>query len=149
MQYEQAALEYRANYQPTKLQKKALGLINKNMKKLSLRAYFARFAVKTRKYSRLNNPCMRDMGAALCIFSNYLRMRQRKAFQRLRANAAQVFYRNFAGAEASDRDYLLQQTRTLLSTNLNAMDSSQHLEEALMSVLQQSLAYLQKQMSYE
>ncbi len=51
------------------------------------------------------------MGAALCIFANYLRVKQRKAFQRMRANAAQVYYRDFAGAEVRDREKLLNLAR--------------------------------------
>ena len=86
------------------------------------------------------------MGAALCVFANYLRMKQRKAFQRLRANAAQVFYRDFAGAEVRDREKMLSLTRVLLDTNLNVTDASHHLEEAIMSVMEQSLSYLQQQM---
>ena len=59
------------------------------------------------------------MGAALCIFANYIKMKQRRAFQRMRANAAQVYYRDFAGAEVRDRERMLTLTRTLLDTNLN------------------------------
>lgn len=73
----------------------------------------------TNKFSRLNNPSMRDMGAALTIFVNYLRMKQRRAFQRMRANATQVYYRDFAGAEVRDRERMLSLTRRLLDTNLN------------------------------
>ena len=60
----------------------------------------------------------------------------------MRANASQVYFRDFAGAEVRDREHLLKLTRTLLSTNLNVQDSSNNLEEALMSVLEQSLTYL-------
>lgn len=77
---EQATLQYRAAYQPTKLQRKAIGLIYKCSKQVTLRAYFARLAVRTNKFSRLNNPKCRDIGAALCVFVNYLKIRQRKAF---------------------------------------------------------------------
>ena len=76
------------------------------------------------------------MGAALCIFANYLRVKQRKAFQRLRANAAQVYYRDFAGAEIRDREKLLSLTRCMLNTNLNVQDASHHLEESVMSVME-------------
>ena len=89
------------------------------------------------------------MGAALCVFFNYLKMKQRKAFQRLRANAAQVYYRDFAGAETRDRERMLGYTRTLLDTNLNVQDSSRHLEEAVMSVMEQALTYLQTEMCQE
>jgi hypothetical protein len=103
MAQEQATLQYRAAFQPTKLQRKSLGLIYKNAKKMTLKAYFTKFAVQTNNYSRLNNPVLKEMGAALCIFANYLKMKQRRAFQRMRANAAQVYYRDFAGAEVRDR----------------------------------------------
>mmetsp|Transcript_46418 Transcript_46418/g.61481 ORF Transcript_46418/g.61481 Transcript_46418/m.61481 type:complete len:112 (-) Transcript_46418:33-368(-) len=111
MHHEQATLQYRAAYQPTKLQRKAIGLIYKNSKMVNLRAYFAKFAVYTNSFSRLNNPHIKEMGAAMCIFSNYLRMKQRRAFQRMRANATQVYFRDFAGAEVRDREYLLSLTR--------------------------------------
>lgn len=119
MSHEQATLQYKMAFQPTKLQRKSLGLMLKNTKKLTLRAYFARFAVHTNKFSRLNNPHMKEMGAAVCVFANYLRMKQRRAFQRLRANAAQVYYRDFVGAEVRDRERMLALSRTLLDTNLN------------------------------
>ena len=89
------------------------------------------------------------MGAALCVFANYLKMKQRKAFQKMRANAAQVYYRDFAGAETRDRERMLYFTRTLLDTNLNVQDSSRHLEEAIMSVMEQALTYLQTEMCKE
>ena len=104
MHKEQTTLQYRANFQPTKLQRKALGLIHKNSKKINLRAYFTKFAVFTKHYSRLNNPHIKEMGAALCVFINYLRVKQRRAFQRLRANASQVYFRDFVGAEVRDRE---------------------------------------------
>jgi len=55
-------------------------MIYKHSKKVNLRAYFARFAVQTKKFSRLNNPKVKELGAALCVFANYLRVKQRKAF---------------------------------------------------------------------
>jgi len=38
---------------------------------------------------------------------------------------------------------MLALTRILLETNLNAQDASHHLEEAVTSVLEQALTYLQ------
>jgi len=64
----------------------------------------------------------------------------------MRANAAQVYFRDFAGAEVRDRERLIALTRTLLETNLNVQDASHHLEEAVTSVLEQALTYLQEQM---
>ena len=86
---------------------------------MTLKANFAKFAIQTKKFARLNNPHVKEMGAALCVFANYLRMKQRRAFQKMRANAAQVYFRDFAGAEVRDREYLLSLTRMLLDTNLN------------------------------
>ena len=142
MSHEQTTLQYRAAFQPTKVQRKAIGLIYKNSKKITVRAFFARFAVHTNKFSRLNNPSCKEMGAALCIFTNYLRVKQRKAFQRMRANATQVYFRDFAGAETRDRERLLGFTKILLDTNLNVQDASRHLEEAIMSVMENALTYL-------
>ena len=88
-----------------------MGLVYKVSKSVNLRVFFARFAVQAKKFSRLNNPHIKEMGAALCVFTNYLRMKMRKAFQRMRANATQVYYRDFAGAEVRDREYLLGLTR--------------------------------------
>ena len=132
---EEATLQYRAAFQPTKLHRKSIGLIYKHSKRLNLRAYFAKFAVQTGKFSRLNNPVVKEVGAALAVFVNFLRMKKRRAFQKMRANAAQVYYRDFAGAEVRDRERMLVLTRTLLETNLNTQDASQHLEDAITSVL--------------
>ena len=48
-----------------------------------------------------------------------------------------------------DRDLLLSLTRVLLDTNLNLQDSARHIEEAIMSVMEQALTYLQQQMCQE
>lgn len=45
-----------------------------------MRAHFAKFAVHTNRFSRLNNPHIKGLGAALCVFASYLRVKQRKAF---------------------------------------------------------------------
>ena len=45
MHHEQANLQYRTAFQPTKLQRKAVGLVYKVSKSVNLRVYFARFAV--------------------------------------------------------------------------------------------------------
>lgn len=119
MNHEQVTLQYRADFQPTKLQRKAVGLIYKNSKKVNLRAYFAKLAIQTGKFSRLNNPHVKELGAAMCIFANYVKMKIRRAFQRMRANSTQVYYRDFAGAEVRDRERMLSLTRNLLETNLN------------------------------
>ena len=74
---------------------------------MTLRAFFAKFAIMTKKFSRLNNPNNKEMAAALCIFTNYNRMKERMAFQRLRANAADKYYRDFAGAEIRDRETMI------------------------------------------
>lgn len=60
----------------------------------------------------------------------------------MRANATQVYFRDFAGAEVRDRERMLSLTRTLLDTNLNVQDASAHLEEAIMGVMATALTYL-------
>ena len=57
-----------------------------------------------------------------------------------------MYYRDFAGAEIRDRERMLRLSRALYETNLNAQDSSRHLEEAIMNVMEQALTYLQKEM---
>ena len=90
----------------------------------------------------LNNPHNKEMAAAFCIFTNYNRMKERMAFQRLRANAADKYYRDFAGAEIRDREAMIQLSKVLLETNLNSQDASHNLENAITTVLEQSLTYL-------
>ena len=89
------------------------------------------------------------MAAALCMFHNYNRMKERLAFQKMRANAADKYYRDFAGAEMKDREAMMQLTRVLLSTNLNTQDANHNLENSIMNVLEQGLTYLQEQMCHE
>ena len=76
------------------------------------------------------------MAAAFCIFTNYNRMKERMAFQRLRANAADKYYRDFAGAEIRDREAMIQLSKILLATNLNSQDASHNLEDAITTVLE-------------
>ena len=142
MGHEQQQLEYEASYQPTKTQRKSLSIIYKYGRKLTLRAYFAKFAIMAKKYRLLNNPHNKEMAAAFCIFTNYNRMKERLAFQRLRANAADKYYRDFAGAEIRDREAMIQLSKILLATNLNSQDASLNLENAITTVLEQSLTYL-------
>ena len=95
-----------------------------------------------KKYRLLNNPHTKELAAAFCMFHNYNRMRERLAFQKLRSNAADKYYRDFAGAEMKDREAMLQFTKFLLATNLNTQDANHNLENAIMSVLEQALTYL-------
>ena len=144
MQQEQQNLQYQADFQPTKQQRKAIGLLYKNSKKVQLRAYFTKLTVQTNQFRRVNNPYLKEMGAAMCIFANYVKMKKRKAFQKLRANTSQVYYRDFAGAEQRDRDKLLSLAKTLFETNLNVQDASHNLEDAIMRVMEQAMVYLQE-----
>ena len=116
---------------------------------MTLRAFFAKFAIMSKKFRLLNNPHNKEMAAAFCIFTNYNRMKERMAFQRLRANAADKYYRDFAGAEIRDREAMIQLSKVLLETNLNSQDASHNLENAITTVLEQSLTYLQEQMCHE
>ena len=82
------------------------------------------------------------MAVAFCMFHNYNRMRERLAFQKMRANAADKYYRDFAGAEMKDREAMLQLNKLLLATNLNTQDANHNLENSIMNVLEQALTYL-------
>ena len=94
----------------------------------------------------MNNPYNKELASALCLFVNYNRFRQRSALQKLRANAAERYYRDFAGAEARDREFMLQLSRCVLKTNLDSVNGSQQLEEGFTEVLERGLGYLQQQM---
>lgn len=55
IQQEQANQEFDNLYEPTKQQRKAAGLVHKVSKRVQLRAYFGRFAVKSKVFHLLNN----------------------------------------------------------------------------------------------
>ena len=62
----------------------------------------------------------------------------------MRSNAADKYYRDFAGSEMKDREAMMQLTKVLLATNLNTQDANQNLENSIMNVLEQALTYLQE-----
>jgi len=80
MHRKQEILKYQAAFQPTKKQRKCLNMLKKVAQRVSMRAYFSRFAVKAKVYRRLNNPHNKAFAAALCLQHNYIQMRLRLAF---------------------------------------------------------------------
>ena len=64
-------------FEPTKKQRKAVGLMHKISKRLLQRAFFGRFAVKAKLFHVLNTPHTRAMAAAFCIVHNYQQIRTR------------------------------------------------------------------------
>ena len=89
------------------------------------------------------------MAAAYCIFHNHQQIKIRRAFQRMRANAADRYFRAFAGTEIRYKDYLTGLSKILFNTNLNTQNASHNLEKAMTQVLEQALTYLQESIAPE
>lgn len=89
------------------------------------------------------------MAAAFCIVYNQQIIKMRRAFQRMRANAANRFFREYAGAELFDRENLTRIAKTLYNTNLASQNASNNLEMSFSSVLDQCMNYLQETLQPE
>ena len=82
---------------------------------MRLRANFSRWAVKSKVYRCLNNPHNKAFAAALCIQYNYMQIRLRLGFQKMRGNAADRCFRDFTGVGVKDRDFMAELQRQLLA----------------------------------
>lgn len=117
-------------------------MVHKVSRKLLLRAFFGRFAVKSRMFHALNTPTARAMAAAFCIVYSQQTIRLRKAFQRMRANATNRFFRDYAAVELVDKENLTRLAKTLYNTNLASLNAASNLEKAFSSLLDQAIVYL-------
>ena len=97
-------------------------------RKLLLRAFFGRFAVKSKMFHVLNTPATRSLAAAFCIVYNQQVIKMRKAFQRMRANATNRFFRDYAAVELVDKENLSRLAKTLYNTNLASLNAASNLE---------------------